>query len=157
VARDSAQAGGGIVNGDRWHFWVPGQLPGMNEIVATAKGAGGRGYTYAKVKKRWTNDVALHVIAAGVPKGLKMIRIECHWIEPLHENKSSRDPDNIEAGQKFLWDGLVLAKVIPNDKRANNAGSSHRHSNGCVPGVEVIVVDASDAACVHRHSEEGRS
>jgi hypothetical protein len=121
----------------------------MNEIVAAAKGTGGRGYRYATMKATWTNRVALHVLSARVPKGLKRIRLECRWIEPRNTNGVSRDPDNVEAGQKFLWDGLVVAKIIPNDRRANNAGSSHTHEIGPVAGVEVTVVDVGDS---HRHT-----
>lgn len=127
-------------------FWVPGQLPGMNEIVDAAKGNGGKGYGYAKMKKSWTEKVALHALAAHLPKDkLKRVRLHMNWFEPMHANGNSRDPDNIEAGQKFIWDGLVAARILPNDKRANNAGSTHVHSLGPVPGVEVIITEASDA------------
>lgn len=125
-----------------YRFWVPGQLPGTNEIVDAAKGCVGKGYGYAKMKAAWTDKVKMHALAARVPKGLRRVRLECTWIEPVNGNGANRDPDNIEAGQKFLWDGLVKAKILPNDKRANNAGSSHTHQVGPVPGVEVTVIPA---------------
>jgi len=35
-------------------------------------------------------------------------------------NKNSRkDFDNIEFAQKFIWDGLVMAKVLPEDNQEN--------------------------------------
>ncbi len=123
-----------------FRFWVPGPLPGLNEIVDAAKGCGGKGYGYAAMKRAWTEKVMLHALAAKVPKGLRRVRLSMTWHEPANSNGVSRDPDNIEAGQKFVWDGLVKAKIIPNDKRANNAGTTHAHAIGPVPGVEVTVV-----------------
>jgi len=121
-------------------FWVPGPLPGMNEIVAAAKGCGGKGYGYSTLKKAWTEKVALHALAARIPKG-KFTRVRLHftWVE----RDGARDPDNVEAGQKFVWDGLVQAKVLPNDRRANNAGTTHTHRIGVPSGVEVEIEDAS--------------
>lgn len=126
-------------------FWVPGPLPGLNEIVDAAKGCGGKGYGYAKMKEKWTNDVALHVLAAHVPKGkITRVKLHMHWFEKKHTNGTERDPDNIEAGQKFIWDGLVHAKVLPNDKRANNAGTTHECTyNAPVAGVEVTIEEVT--------------
>jgi hypothetical protein len=116
----------------------------MNEIVAAAKGCGGKGYGYARMKAEWTGKVKLHILAARVPKGIfSRVRIACRWIEPRNANGQERDPDNVEAGQKFLWDGMVDAGIIPNDRSANNAGSSHEHCSGPAPGVEVTIMDGS--------------
>jgi Holliday junction resolvase RusA-like endonuclease len=125
-------------------FWIPGPLPGMNEIIAAAK-AGGRGAVYAKMKREWTQNVAWHVKAAGIRAKLKRVRLHFHWIEPRNRNGAQRDPDNIESGgQKFVWDGLVLAGVISNDKREQNAGTTHRHSLGAIAGVEVEIEEVTD-------------
>jgi Holliday junction resolvase RusA-like endonuclease len=120
-------------------FWVPGQLPGMNEIIAAAKGAGGRGYTYSKLKKQWTSDVAWLARAAQVPRA-ETIRLECTWVEPIHKNGARRDRDNVECGVKFLLDGLKAARVIPDDRPENYLGATHHHEQACKPGVWVTVV-----------------
>jgi hypothetical protein len=134
-----------VITEPSFRFWVPGPLPGMNEIVKAAKGAGGKGYGYAKLKSMWTETVAMHALAASIPKGkLSRVRLSMRWIEKRGEHGSERDPDNIEAGQKFLWDGLVRAKILPNDRRVNNAGSSHAHAFGPVAGVEGTIVDVAN-------------
>jgi Holliday junction resolvase RusA-like endonuclease len=122
-------------------FWVPGPLPAFNDIIAAAKGRGGMGYAYAKMKKAWTEKVAIHALAARIPKGrFKRVRLHLRWLEPPRLSSAlERDPDNIEAGQKFVWDGLVHAKILPNDRRANNAGSVHTHDTGPMAGVEVTI------------------
>jgi hypothetical protein len=126
-------------------FWVPGPLPGMNEIIDAAKGFGGRGVGYSKLKKEWTEKVCWHAKAAHVPK-FERVRLEFLWIEPVRSNGAERDPDNVEAGQKFIWDGLKLAKVIPDDKRKQNAGTKHDHEKGALAGVEVTIIDATEPA-----------
>lgn len=125
-------------------FWVPGPLPGMNEIVAAAK-VGGKGHAYSAMKSKWTNLVKLNALAARIPKGkFTKVRLHMLWSEASKPNGAQRDPDNIEAGQKFVWDGLVEAEILPNDKRANNAGSTHSHVLGPLAGVEVTIEEVSD-------------
>jgi hypothetical protein len=124
-------------------FWVPGQMPGMNEVIEACKGCGGRGYGYSKMKKVWTESVCWHARAARLPK-FTTIRLDLEWIAPTHANKAERDRDNQEAAVKFIADGLKLAKVIPDDKPENYLGSTHHHEKGEKPGVWVMVVDASE-------------
>jgi len=121
-------------------FWVPGPLPGMNEIIKAAK-AGRRGIVYSNMKAEWTGHVEMHARSARVPPCVR-VRLDLLWVEAKKKNGANRDPDNIEAGAKFVWDGLVDAGVIPNDKAENNAGSSHHHERGPCPGVWVTVVPA---------------
>jgi hypothetical protein len=110
----------------------------MNEIVKAAKGSGGKGYEYAKMKKRWTENICWLAKAAQVPK-TTTYRLGLLWVEPIHANGSERDRDNIEAGVKFINDGLKLAKIIPDDKPANYLGSEHKHERAAKPGVWVTV------------------
>ena len=126
-------------------FWVPGPLPGMNEIIEAAKGCGGKGYGYSTMKKRWTHHVAMHALSARLPKYTR-IRLECLWIEPIHENKSQKDFDNGEAAIKFILDGLKQAKRIPDDKPGHYRGAKHDHELGAKPGVWVTIIDASTEA-----------
>jgi Holliday junction resolvase RusA-like endonuclease len=123
-----------------WRFWVPGPLPAQNEMISKAKGFGGRGIGYSQMKASWTDTIAWIAKAAHIPK-LERIRLDFDWV-----SKDKRhDPDNIEAGQKFVWDALKLAGVIANDGWAQNAGSSHHHRLVCKgekPGVWVTVEQA---------------
>jgi Holliday junction resolvase RusA-like endonuclease len=108
----------------------------MNEIVSAAK-VGGKGRAYSSMKARWTQDVAWHARAALVPKASR-VRLELEWVSV----DKRHNPDNLEAGQKFVWDGLQAAGVLENDGWAQNAGSTHRHSLGPRAGVWVTVVPA---------------
>ena len=94
-------------------FWVPGPLPGLNEIIAAAKSGRGSANAYHRVKKQWTNTVAVQCLSAGLRrqpfKG--PVRICLDWIEPNRR----RDRDNVSCGAKFVIDGLVAAGVISSD------------------------------------------
>lgn len=62
------------------------------------------------------------------------------WFEPDRR----RDPDNIMAGQKFILDGLVAAKVIPNDNQKYIVSIIHRFRvDKQNPRVEVEIIDAT--------------
>lgn len=92
-------------------LWVSGPLPGMNELVAAAKGAGGRGYLYAVMKREWTDAVCMLAKAARLPK-FTCVLMHFQW----REKGRRRDPDNIAAGgRKLVLDGLVKAGVLPGD------------------------------------------
>jgi hypothetical protein len=125
-----------------WRFWISGQLPSLNDIIAAAKGCGGKGFGYSTMKKKWTEHACWCALSVPHPKS-RRVRLELLWVEP--SSGGERDPDNIEAGQKFIWDGLKLAKVIPDDKAANNAGTRHRHDTGPRPGVWVTVIPCDGA------------
>ena len=118
-------------------FWIPGPLPGMNDM--TAKRGRGRGFAYAKAKEKWTNDIALLALAAHVPH-FNRVHISYRWVEP---NKK-RDPSNVAAGgRKVVEDGLVRAKVLENDgwkqMAGPGAGWSADFEVGPRPGVEVTI------------------
>jgi len=120
----------------RYRFWVQGPLPGQNEIVKAAKGFGGRGYGYSRLKKAWTQSIAWLVKAARIPP-LKRVRLEFEWV---HANRR-RDKDNVEGGgAKLAWDSLVVAGVLKNDGWKQNAGSTHTHTLGPKPGVWITVI-----------------
>ena len=117
-------------------FWIPGPLPGLNEVLASAKGYGGRGFGYAKLKRQWTQTIALHVLAAGI-KHVDRARFEFRWVE----KDKRRDPSNIAAGgRKLIEDSLVLAKVLTNDGWKQIAGWTDTFEVGPRPGVEVTII-----------------
>lgn len=94
----------------KYTLHIPGRLPDLNDMIAAAKGCGGRGYSYARMKKAWTNSIALIARGARIPH-MNRVRFDFHW----HELDRSRNKDNICAARKFVWDGLVLAGVLDND------------------------------------------
>lgn len=93
-------------------LWIPGPLPGLNELIASAKGSGGRGAGYARLKKQWTETVWALAKEARLPKFPGHVRLDFRWLE----QDRRRDPDNVAAGgRKLILDGLVMAGVIRGD------------------------------------------
>lgn len=45
----------------------------------------------------------------------KQVKVHINWIEP----DERRDPDNVASAVKFIFDGLVKAGVLYDDKRKN--------------------------------------
>ncbi len=90
---------------------IPGELPGMNEMIATAK-RGKRGYQpYAKMKSDYTKLCAMFA-AKAIKKPIENpVFITFTW---YCKNKR-KDKDNIAAAKKFILDGLQVAGIIKND------------------------------------------
>lgn len=124
-----------------FRFWVPGPLPGENEIIKAC-----RSRSYPRLKAKWTSDIVWCIKAAIPPKGMTRVRCRFDWVSADRRH----DPDNIEAAQKFVWDALSPprngkpgAGVIPNDGWDENAGSEHHHEVGARPGVWVTVMEVA--------------
>jgi Holliday junction resolvase RusA-like endonuclease len=97
-------------------LFISGRLPSMNDMIAAAKGFGGSGYGYSKLKKQWTDTVALLARAHKLTP-VQRCRLRFDWCEAKPSKTcKSRDPDNIAAGgRKVVLDGLVAAGVLPDD------------------------------------------
>lgn len=107
---------------------IPGELPGLNEIIAASKQHYG---TYATMKKDYSWMVKL--LARGLPR-LEQVEVVCNW----YCKNRKRDPDNVAAGVKFILDGIVAAGVLPNDGYAQVTGIIHRfYVDKSNPRVEV--------------------
>jgi hypothetical protein len=100
-------------------LFIPGHLPGMNEVVEAAKGAGGRGARYATMKRQWTELVWALAKSARL-RPVKRARLAFLWIE----RDKRRDLDNIAAAKKFVNDGLVNAGILSGDGWAGVVGFS---------------------------------
>jgi len=98
---------------------IAGRFPGLNDIIDAAKKGKGKYQPYAIMKEQYTDIVAW--TAKKLPKFNK-IDIIIWWYEP----NASRDPDNIMGGQKFIFDGLKEAGVIPNDTQKHIGDISHK-------------------------------
>lgn len=121
----------------RWSFWVSGPLPGMNEIIAAAKGFKGRGFGYAKMKREWTDAVQMLATVARLP-AVKRARFTFRWVE----KDRRRNPDNVASAKKLILDGLVKARVLANDGWSEVAGWTDTFEVGAKPGVEVTLIEA---------------
>lgn len=120
----------------RSEVWIPGPMPGMNEIIALARR---NRYASAGQKKQWTQRVAFATAAAKVPQ-YKWATFEFEWVEPNRK----RDPDNIASARKFILDGLQQASALEGDGWFQIRGWSDRfrvtRDKGDSPGVRVVLV-----------------
>ena len=113
-------------------FFIPGPLPGLNDVIAMAKRHWAQ---YAKEKAYWTDLVAWTCKGKRI-KPVKMAFIEFTWIE----KGKRRDPDNIAMAKKFILDGMVHAGVLENDGWGQIAGWSDEFKiDKARPGVEVTL------------------
>lgn len=96
----------------------------------------GNRYAAASKKKQFTETVAWEA-RRQIGKSLTINKITFIW---KHKNKR-KDMDNIEFQQKFVWDGLVQAGIIPNDNWGNRpARTLHKHEvDKNNPGVVVVI------------------
>lgn len=93
-------------------LWIPGPLPGLNDLIAAAKGAGGRGRAYSVLKRDWTAVIKGIAHREKTPAFPGRVMLFFHWFE----KDKRRDPDNVAAGgRKIVLDGLVAAGVLKGD------------------------------------------
>jgi hypothetical protein len=110
---------------------IPGELPGLNEILAAATT---HRMAYATMKSDYTGLV---VLCTGK---IKKIEGPAHYCITWYSRNAKRDPDNVAGGIKFIFDGLVAAGKIPNDTRKYIKGIEHRFEiDRKEPRVEVII------------------
>ncbi len=87
---------------------IPGELPTLNEIIDQSKA---HFAVYANTKQTFDNLVGFS--CAGVPRGRITKRADFAFV--WYRSDRRTDPDNITAGQKFVFDGLVSAGVLRGD------------------------------------------
>ena len=61
-------------------LWIPGPLPGMNELIASAKGAGGTGRAYSRLKRQWTNAIVMFAKSYRL-RPMARVRFVFEWRE----------------------------------------------------------------------------
>ena len=101
-----------------FQFYIPGRLPGLNEIVDSARAHWSKGRDQ---KKEFTSLCGQYVIASQVPFFLDPVTIRFDW----YEKDMRRDLDNITAGAKFILDALVNTRRLRNDTRRWVRSISH--------------------------------
>ena len=111
---------------------VPGDLPALNEIIDAAKYGWQK---YCRIKKLNTKKVMYSAMGECI-KPFRFVDIEVTW----YCKDKRKDKDNIAAGMKFILDGLVAARVIPNDTwEYVNSFSHHFEVDKNDPRIEVVV------------------
>lgn len=129
-------------------LWIPGPLPGLNEIIDARARANGKWNGYAVMKKSMGVKVALFANAARLEK-IGPSHFSYFFIEP---NKR-RDPSNfIAGGIKIIEDGLQEAGLLDNDGWKHVLSIRTRWSVGPQPGVEVTIEERKN---VGEGREEG--
>lgn len=114
-------------------LWIPGRLPGLNDLIFTKVRKG------IKVRGEAVRRVVLLAQLSRLPR-FERARFEFAWVEP----NMKRDPDGIAGGgRKVVLDGLVQAGVLPGDGWAHVAGWSDRFEvSKAAPGARVRIISA---------------
>lgn len=130
-------------------FFVPGPLPGLNDLVAWAKRrdgkvgrSGKRWSAYAEQKRAWERAIFVAIRNAKVAPSPGPVFIGYVW----HEANKRRDPSNIAAGgRKLIEDALVQAGILRDDGWRSIAGFSDRFAMARkLPGVWVSIEEVRD-------------
>jgi Holliday junction resolvase RusA-like endonuclease len=121
-------------------LFIPGPLPGLNELISAAKGAGGSGAHYSRLKREWGETVWAYAKKARLKRALDPVTITFTW----REKNRRRDLDNIAGGgQKLVLDGLVKAGVLEDDGWEHVYSIEHRFQVD--PGRPGVLVHISPA------------
>ncbi len=113
-----------------------GEFPTLNEIIDASKS---HFAAYMDAKEVYTNIVITECIKYPRPPLLtKPIKAHFLW---YRENRRF-DPDNVAAGQKYIFDGLVKGRVLKGDgwkhiKSISHAFKVDKHN----PRVEVTLTE----------------
>lgn len=97
---------------------IPNTLPTMNEIIDAAKQ---HAMSYREMKRIHTDAVAWSAKAERIPF-VEKANFTITWIC----SDKRHDKDNIMAGQKFIFDGLVVAGVLKDDRWKQIGDVTHR-------------------------------
>ncbi len=106
----------------------------MNEIIAAAKSGRGKSNAYSRMKNEIT---ALCMLRARVARLKPVLAAGLAFV--WCEKTIRRDPDNVMAAQKFIIDGLVAAKVLPDDGWRFVHSLVHEFTISAHPGVHVTI------------------
>lgn len=139
-------------------FFIPGPLPGLNDMIDAAKEMGHvRRYSrrqyngYATLKQQWGKLCTLAIEQAKRRPLTKLTQMTTpvEIIFVWSEEARRRDLDNIRTGAKFVLDALVKSEILKSDGwkqvralRDEFLVDKHR------PGVTVILREA-DATLAH--------
>lgn len=117
--------------------FIPGPLPGLNELIGAAKSGRGRSNAYSRLKSTWTGVVMAKARSARMPKFVDCVSVLFVW----REANKRRDIDNVAGGgTKLVLDGLVKAGVLDGDGWKHVFCIEHRFQVDVKkPGVLVVI------------------
>lgn len=99
-------------------FFIASRLPGLNEIVAWSKIRRGSWTKYYENKVMYEALIRDDIRLAKLKPIKGPVVLAFHWIE----KNAKRDYGNIRAGEKFISDALVTAKILRTDARKQVIG-----------------------------------
>jgi len=120
-------------------FFVPGRLPGNNEILRILGGKFGQ-TGYGNLKEQIEKSVGQYAWLNKV----EPVQENCSIIFLWHETNKKRDNDNVRGlATKFIIDGLVNCDVFYNDGwRWISGGFIDKFKvNSENPGVEIFILE----------------
>lgn len=89
---------------------IPGRMPGFNEILDARYRKHGTWNAYSEMKRAWANEIYVMALSQRFhppPQG--------HWAFIWYESDKRRDPDNVTAGKKLIFDALVYSGLMKRD------------------------------------------
>ena len=116
------------------------QLPRLNEEINNAKKSP---FKYSKTKKEHTNTI--HILALEQLMNVKLKKGASFIIHWYMKNKT-QDPDNSYFANKYIFDGLVNAGVLKDDRFDDVSGGvlSLPFIDKDNPRVEVFIFESPD-------------
>jgi Holliday junction resolvase RusA-like endonuclease len=106
----------------------------MNDIIKAAKIRRGAWSAYADQKRTYEGIIACYL--DDLKPVDSMVWVDFKWCE----KDRRRDPDNIAAGKKFIFDALVKKGILGDDRQKNIIGWSDTFTvDKNNPGVNVII------------------
>lgn len=127
----------GPIEGREHTFFVPGPLPGLNEVVAAAKHRRGNWTAYGDLKRKWTSTIQAILRTTHI-RSMPAATLQFVWCE----KDRRRDPDNIASAKKFILDALVQEGVLTTDGWQAVKGWEDRFRVDAMnPGVHVTVIE----------------
>ena len=91
-------------------FRFDSKLPTLNEYIDAERS---NRFIAAKIKKTTTNNIRLEALSQTRDKFEGLYDVRITW----HRANNRQDSDNIYFSAKFLFDGLVEAKILSGDGR----------------------------------------
>lgn len=112
--------------------YIPHDLPDLNTVINQSKTHWSK---YRKLKQSATDTCAWYAKRHLRPIGEQRVRICCVWCN----QKWLKDPDNVSHAVKYILDGLVIAKILPNDNYRYISEIQHHFEVAKESGVTVMI------------------